>query len=488
MLMLAWETNAQVTNFYYVNIANPTPVIPFQSWSDAATNIQDAVTQAEADLGAGTNCIVLVTDGVYTVSAPITLAAGITLRSVNGRSNTVVQADYPAITTRCFTILGPSVVDGFTISRGRAIGTNDAANPDVGRGGGVYMTNGWLLNSLVASNNAWMVTNWGQGCGIYMGGDAVVSNCVLAGNTGTFSRGGGAYIVDRARLTHSMIFSNYITTGVGAQGGGIHLDAGVVDSCHIGPANRGRHACGVQMTGGLMKDCVISNNFSGNGAGLMIFGGVVSNTLITHNTGATGGGVYYDRGGVLSGCRIVFNSGGTGAGAYMMRGTLRNCLVAYNTATGSGGGVYGANGVDARVESCTIVRNQAAGTGGGLYVDDADVLNTVVYHNDAPTDSNTFYTALEPFNYNSTAPLIAGDGNQDADPLFLDPGAGYGPTATLGNFRLRAESLCRNAGSNQAWMAAARDVSGLRRILPTGGTVDIGAYEFGVPGAMIRFR
>jgi hypothetical protein len=54
------------------------------------------------------------------------------------------------------------------------------------------------------------------------------------------------------------------------------------------------------------------------------------------------------------------------------------------------------------------------------------------------------------------------------DPLFAAPG----------DYHLRSDSPCNNAGTNQAWMAGAVDLDGRDRILL--GTVDIGAYESAV--------
>jgi hypothetical protein len=47
------------------------------------------------------------------------------------------------------------------------------------------------------------------------------------------------------------------------------------------------------------------------------------------------------------------------------------------------------------------------------------------------------------------------------------------------DFRLAPSSPCINKGSNQVWMTGTLDVGGKPRISPvTGGTVDMGAYEF----------
>jgi len=82
--------------------------------------------------------------------------------------------------------------------------------------------------------------------------------------------------------------------------------------------------------------------------------------------------------------------------------------------------------------------------------------------------------------------LDSGTGNINSDPLFVDPGSGYGTNHVLGVYQLKAESPCRNSGSNQSWMVDAADLVGKPRIGQ--GQVDRGAYEFTLPsGTLVIF-
>lgn len=65
----------------------------------------------------------------------------------------------------------------------------------------------------------------------------------------------------------------------------------------------------------------------------------------------------------------------------------------------------------------------------------------------------------------------ANSGNIDADPFFVDQ--------LQGDFHIQSGSPCINAGFNGAPVIPSNDKDGFPRILPVGGVVDMGAYEFG---------
>jgi len=67
-------------------------------------------------------------------------------------------------------------------------------------------------------------------------------------------------------------------------------------------------------------------------------------------------------------------------------------------------------------------------------------------------------------------------GNIAANPAFVNP--------AVGDFRLQANSPCINAGNN-AYAVGTSDLAGNPRI--SGGTVDVGAYEFQNPASVLSY-
>ena len=159
----------------------------------------------------------------------------------------------------------------------------------------------------------------------------------------------------------------------------------------------------------------------------------------------------------MNNCTLTGNSAQYGGGA--VAGTLNNCLCSGNSGQ-YGGGVYSGT-----ANNCTLTGNAATNTGGGAY--DELMTNSIIYYNNAPTGAN-FDSGYSALSYCCTSPLPAsGTGNTTNAPLFVNSAAG--------NYRLPFNSPCINGGIN-ACVTTANDLDGNPRI--SGGTVDIGAYEF----------
>ncbi len=86
----------------HVDPACPTPAAPFDDWSNAATNIQQALDAA------GEGDVVLVTNGTYVVGSQLVLARAVSLVSVNGADATRIHA----VSNRCLLATAPATIDG----------------------------------------------------------------------------------------------------------------------------------------------------------------------------------------------------------------------------------------------------------------------------------------------------------------------------------------------------------------------------------------
>jgi parallel beta-helix repeat protein len=170
LMLSAMSASAAVR---YVNVNSPSRTPPFTNWTTAATNIQDAVNVAVA------GDEIVVTNGTYATGARpaigelnrVAVDKPLTERSVNGPEFTVILGDQ-ASTIRCAYLTNGARLSGFTLTNG------------AGGTGGVFCE---------------LVT-------------AVLSNCVLTGNSAS-SEGGGAYI---GTLNNSTLTGNSALYGGGA--------------------------------------------------------------------------------------------------------------------------------------------------------------------------------------------------------------------------------------------------------------------------------
>jgi PKD repeat protein len=235
---------------HYVSQGSVSPAAPYRTWATAARDIQEAVNAA-AQAGA----LVLVSNGVYQtglhpvggVTNRVAVTKPLILKSLNGPEETSIVGYRPSAINstegvRCVYLTNSSMLAGFTLTNGGTIAA----------GGGV-----WCNSS-----------------------SAVVSNCVVAGNSADY-QGGAAYY-------------------------------------------------------GTLIDCTISGNSAGyQGGG--VAGAWLYNCALTNNTSSHSGGAAFDS--VLNNCAVTGNSAaGTGGGA--SGGILNNCTVVGNVATDEGGGVY----------------------------------------------------------------------------------------------------------------------------------------------------
>ncbi|MFH0908255.1 MAG: choice-of-anchor Q domain-containing protein [bacterium] len=367
---------------------------PYSSWETAARDIQAAINATPV------GGLVLVTNGVYNTGGVkgypsgslltnrVAIHKAVTVQSVNGPDVTVIEGRGPQgdAAIRCVYMTNGALLVGFTLRNG-ATRAPYVSMEDMG--GGV----------------------WAESSG------AVVSNCIVTGNSAHVS-GGGAYNGTMYNCTLTGNSASYY-------GGGILF--GTLYNCTLVGNSVGYYGGGAR--GSTLYNCTLSGNRAGNNGGGAYDGTLNNCTLAGNSAGYYGGGA---NGSTLYNCTLFSNSAYYGGGAY--NGTLYNCTLAGNAATNYGGGAYY----------------------GTQY-------NCIVYYNQAPNGPNYYSSS---FDHSCATPLPSGSGNIASDPRIV----------SVGKPRLLPDSPCINAGTNQTWMAEAVDMAGRARIKD--GVVDMGAYEY----------
>jgi hypothetical protein len=470
----AYESPYNTSNVHYVSLTSTNPVTPFNGWSIAATNIQDALDSASP------GDLILVTNGVYATGGRnwfgsgtnrVILTNSITLQSVNGPAVTLIVGNHVTGTglaltnaVRCVGMGNNAVLSGFTLTNGEAGSGNYPAGGGVANiygSGSSVVTNCILINNL-ATNNA--------GGGAYQ---VILINCQLIGNSTQY--GGGACA---CTLNNCIIENNTAFGGGGIYGGGI-FGASVLSNCTL-VGNLARSGGGA--FGGTLSACTLSNNTAVEAGGAVE--ATLYNCLVIGNHASQGGGIEVgtnynstiafntatNLGGAANGgsfytCVLSNNIAANGGGAY--GASLYNCLVTGNSAS-LGGGVYGGT-----IYSCTVAFNTATNQGGGIYAGTgAFGYNSIIYDNNSISGSNSIGSK---FNNCCTMPNPFGGGISN-DPAFINPAGG--------DFHLQSTSPCINSGNN-AFVNSATDLDGNPRIV--GGTVDIGVYEYQTPVSIISY-
>lgn len=479
---------------YYVSLTNSDPVPPHDSWATAATNLQEAVDAASV---AGAR--ILVADGVYQTGGRagyggltnrVLVDKPLHLESLNGPLATTIRgvSGIGSNAVRCLQLTNQCSLTGFTVAEGgtRSVGddewlrsgggvwssdTNNSfvncvflSNNAAWRGGGVYR--GTLSNCILSFNlavrggggyavtmTACSVTSnsvSGDGAGFYEGS---LLNGVLAGNRSSGGSGGGAAY---ARLENCLVISNWVPW----VGGGL-LRGSATNCQFIG--NQANYAGGgtdqVSAHG-----CTFTSNLSPNG------GGAASSTLYLCDVAGNRPATFsmYDGGAVVNShlerCRIAANwGGGVDAGS-----VAKNCVIAGNS--GLRGGVNSST-----VENCTVIFNARYDAPGGIVGGSAR--NCIIYYNFKAPDQFGYEFGASDLRYCCSSVLAPGPGNFTNAPLFLNWDAS--------DYRLQSNSPCINAGFN-ADASTAADKDGNPRI--TGGTVDVGAYEYLSPASALSYH
>lgn len=412
------ELTAEFAGVYYVDPENGDDAAdgslssPFKGLEVACERVPDGST-------------VLLFDGIHTITnRQIELSRPVIIRSINGPDRCTVKGAWAganASNTRgggVFHITNPSVLlEGVTITGGNRYNYKPGA-------GAIYMTGGFVTNCVVRDNVGGADGSGNAGAIRIEGG--TITGCRIFGNKATYNNNG---------------------LGIGA---------------------------GVWMSGGLVENCVISNNFSGNqGAGVYISGtGILRNSLVAENHGigsATtmnqqGGGIYI-AGGTADRCVVRSNYANSGAGVYLKGGTLLNSLVYGNHGNYAGAGVINAGGT---VVNCTVAANTAMATlaGTGFSQTSGTTRNTVIYGNPCGAAGDAVVSGGT-FDHNFTMLPLDGFAENQHGSVFFRDAANY-------DFRLLAGSKAIDGAL--PFDGVESDITGVAR--PSGAAPDMGCYEY----------
>ncbi|MDY7109658.1 MAG: right-handed parallel beta-helix repeat-containing protein [Planctomycetota bacterium] len=380
---------------------------------------------------------VIVADGIYTGSMNKNLDFGgklITVRSENGPDNCIIDcSDYGRGFHFHSGETAEAVVQGLTIRNGDpgddggGVYCEYNSSPTIincriadcharDNGGGVYCYHSSpTLSECTISDNH--IGNSGGGAGIYCGygSDPTLIDCTITGNTISLEGGGAGVMCVHASptLINCEISDNGDESANAGRGGGVYCGG---DSQPI------------------LIDCLITDNTA---------------YYNSHGGDGYGGGLYCS----------------SGASA-----TLIGCVIADNTADsmfcgGDGGGVYCSHLFSSlTLANCTITGNTAT-IGGAVYcLESSATLTNCILWGDTPPEIATDDSDLI-VTYCDVEGGWSGEGDIDADPLFVD--------TDNGDYHLGDGSPCIDAGSNTAVPPeSTTDLDGNPPI------VDMGAYEF----------
>src|SRR5690606_11963661 len=231
----------------------------------------------------------------------------------------------------------------------------------------------------------------------------------------------------------------------------------------------------------VIKNCIIKENAARGGGGIYTSYYThldVSDCVFTDNTtSGYGGAIHKDSiDSSLDINRCVFE------GNTADSGTILNSIITGNTATNKGGAIYDEG--EAEFTNSTFYGN-TANSGGALYSNAYGTLtNSIVYGNSSGI-MNGFLIYPVVVNYSIVQQGYSGQGNLNADPLFVNPDNPAGDDGIWGTpddgLFLQPASPALNTGDPQtnsesyAVQVGETDITGTQRIREN--IIDMGAYE-----------
>lgn len=351
----------------------------------------------------------------------------------------------------------------------------------------------YLSKSSIKKNKAvgdgW-ISGGGGICG-WQESEITLQDCEISENVVESEReacGGGIRCEERCSLNinNSRIESNNSQGMHEAKGGGVFCredvsltinDTKIADNLCIGEWSGGGGLYFERGNKCVLAGCVIENNITKN--------------RMARRYQAAGGGLYLQYAkNIITKCVITNNDAAIGAGAFfgLCDSIVWGCLISGNKNSQGAhyyytGAAY-ASGGSAKFINCTVIGNNYAGF--HFRGTDAEIKNSIVYYNGGDMrkyhqimgDADVSYCCVSDIGH------CDGQGNIDSDPCFVVPGY-WDANGTEynweddfwveGDYRLKDESDCVNAGGPACYMFSDTDLADMPRLVAD--RIDMGAYE-----------
>jgi probable HAF family extracellular repeat protein/parallel beta-helix repeat protein len=276
-----------------------------------------------------------------------------------------------------------------------------------------------------------------------------------------------------------------IRGGSAQYGGGIHVGSGTVQNNVITENSASLDGGGLYVGGrganAVIRDNTISNNESARYGGGISHSSYTTVTMLnntfTGNNARYGGGAFMGPYSTLSFVNNVLkaNSASYGGGVFVSsysRGQVVNSLISENTAN-YGGGVGFGSYTSGQVINSTIVNN-SDGIGVFSY-SNPTISNTIIWNN------TNFQITRGTVSYSIIQGGYTGDGNLDADPMFVDAANGdYHPMSGSPAIDTGSDASAVNGATNDFdGIVRPQDGDGLGAgTTGDGSDYDMGAYEY----------
>ena len=416
-------------------------------------NIQSAINNAT------NGDIVIVAPGTYT-----------------GPGNRNIDFLGKAITVRSTNPNEPNIVTVTVIDCGTA-------------GRGFYFHNGEGLSSVVAGVTVTKgFANRGGGI-LCENSSPNINNCIISGNSANENGGGICCYSDGSpTISYCVITGNKAGNG----GGGISCMAGshpIIEDCTFSSNSATTFGAGMQNiwnSDPSLFNCIFSKNIiksdSGSGGGMGNYYNSdpeISNCSFSDNSAPWGGGICNDQNSkpTISTCIIRANRATVGGGGISNSGSspiITNCIFSGNRASHVGGGINNQWNSNVTLSNCVFHSNIALWGGGAfIYYSSPALINCTFAKNSILYGGGGYALACDDA-YNRPSSIVltncilwdygneiwnkgqsiititysdvkggwAGEGNIEADPLFINLAAG--------DYHLLGGSPCIDAGDNTA--------------------------------------